>query len=63
MVSLTSGAGSAEHYRDLASRSHQVRRIKAIERRIRELLDARPPLTDSQRDGLVTLLQGGERLR
>lgn len=43
-------------YSALAKRSVQVRRVAALERRIRELVDAAPPLTDEQRSRLALLL-------
>jgi len=44
-------------YRGMAAKSVQVRRLKHLERRIRELVDAAPPLTDEQRRQLAVLLQ------
>ncbi len=41
---------------DLGKRSVQVRRIAALERRILELVDSAPPLTDAQRRQLAVLL-------
>lgn len=37
----------------------RARKIAAVERRIRELVDAAPPLTDEQRDRLAVLLRPG----
>ena len=45
-------------YSALAKRSVQVRRMHALERRIRELVDSAPPLTDEQRSRLALLLRG-----
>jgi hypothetical protein len=42
----------------MAAKSAQTRRTKALERRIRELVDSAPPLTDEQRDRLALLLRG-----
>lgn len=50
---LTSAEASA-----LGKRGAQARKIAAVERRIRELVDAAPPLTDEQRDRLAVLLRG-----
>ena len=44
--------------REMAARSAQSRRLKAIERRVRELVEAAPPLTTEQRDRLALLLRG-----
>lgn len=44
-------------FRDLQRRSAKARTVNAIERRIRELVDSAPPLTDEQRRKLAVLLQ------
>ncbi len=44
-------------YSEMGRRSVQSRRVAAIEKRIRELVDAVPPLTDEQRDRLAVLLR------
>lgn len=44
---------------ELGKRGAQSKRVAAVERRIRELVDAVPPLTDAQRDRLVVLLRSG----
>lgn len=49
-----------EHFRDLQRRSAKARSVAAIERRIRELVAAAPPLTDEQRDRLALLLRPRE---
>ncbi len=49
----------SNHFRDLQRRSAKARSVAAVERRIRELVDAAPPLTDEQRDRLALLLRGG----
>jgi hypothetical protein len=38
-------------------KSAQTRRLQAVERRIRELTESVPPLTDEQRDRLAVLLR------
>lgn len=48
-----------EHFRNLQRRSAKARSVAAVERRIRELVDAAPPLSAEQRDRLVSLLRGG----
>ncbi len=47
-----------EHYRAMQRRSAKARTVNAVERRIRELVDSAPPLTDEQRDRLALLLRG-----
>lgn len=47
----------SEHMSQLGKKGAQSRRIAAVERRIRELVDAAPPLTDGQRSRLAALLQ------
>jgi hypothetical protein len=47
-----------EHFRDLQKRSAKARSVAAVERRIRELVDAAPPLTEEQRERLALLLHG-----
>jgi hypothetical protein len=42
----------------MGRRSAQVRRVAAIERRIKELVDSAPPLSAEQRDRLAVLLRG-----
>ena len=42
--------------RQMAARSAQARRVNAIERRIREVVAAAPPLSDEQRCRLAVLL-------
>lgn len=50
----------AEHrntdYSALAKRSVQSRRLANVERRIRELVESAPPLTDEQKRRLTVLL-------
>ncbi len=48
----------ADHYRDLQLRSAQARKVNTLERRIRELVDSAPPLTDAQKTRLGALLRG-----
>lgn len=49
-----------DHFRELQRRSAKARSVASVERRIRELVDTAPPLSDAQRDRLVLLLRGGE---
>ena|GEM_PF-5933825 len=44
--------------REMAARSAQSRRLNAIERRIKDLVDSAPPLTDEQRSRLALMLRG-----
>jgi len=37
----------------------RARKVAAVERRIRELVEAAPPLSDAQRDRLALLLRSG----
>jgi hypothetical protein len=46
-----------EHFRDLQRRSAKARSVAAVERRIRELVDSAPPLSDEQRARLANLLR------
>ncbi len=46
-----------EHFRELQRRSAKARSVRAVEDRIRELVDAAPPLTDEQRARLAVLLR------
>jgi hypothetical protein len=48
---------TSDHFRDLQRRSAQARKVNTLERRIRELVDSAPPLTEAQRDRLATLLR------
>ena len=43
--------------REMAARSAQSRRLNAIERRIKDLVDSAPPLTDEQRSRLALMLR------
>ncbi len=45
-------------FRAMGLKSAQTRRMQAVERRIRELAESVPPLTDEQRDRLALLLRG-----
>lgn len=54
---LTDDAPRTEHYRQLARRSHQARRVNAVEARIAKLVSEAPPLTTEQRDRLAALLR------
>ncbi len=49
---------SAGHYRELQRRSAKARSVAAVERRIRELVESAPPLTDEQKARLTLLLRG-----
>lgn len=44
-------------YSEMGRKSVQSRRLNALERRIRALVDSAPPLTDEQRDRLAVLLR------
>jgi hypothetical protein len=46
------------HFSELGRKGAQSRRVAAVERRIKELVDSAPPLTDEQRDRLALLLRG-----
>ncbi len=37
----------------------RAKKVAAVERRIRELVESAPPLTEEQRDRLTLLLRGG----
>jgi hypothetical protein len=37
----------------------RAKKVAAVERRIRELVESAPPLSDEQRDRLALLLRGG----
>lgn len=49
----------SERARQIGLAGGRAKKIAALERRIRELVDAAPPLTDEQRDHLAMLLRGG----
>jgi hypothetical protein len=49
---------SSEQASALGKRGAQSKKIAAIERRIRELVDSAEPLTNEQRDRLALLLRG-----
>lgn len=49
-----------EHFQQLQLRSAKARSVAAVERRIRELVDSAPPLTDEQRRNLAALLVPAE---
>jgi hypothetical protein len=49
----------SNHFRDLQRRSAKARSVAAVERRIRELVDSAPPLSEVQRERLALLLHGG----
>lgn len=48
-----------DHFRELQRRSAKARSVATVERRIRELVETAPPLTQEQRDRLAVLLRGG----
>lgn len=50
---------SREHMRELGLVGARSRKIAAVERRIKDLVDSAPPLSAEQRDRLALLLQGG----
>ncbi len=49
---------SRERMQELGRAGARTKKIAAVERRIRELVDSAPPLTDEQRDRLALLLRG-----
>jgi hypothetical protein len=49
----------SERAREIGLVGARAKKVAAIERRIRELVDAAPPLSDEQRDRLAVLLRGG----
>ncbi len=51
-----------DHFRELQRRSAKARSVAAVERRIRELVDSGPQLTNEQRDrlALALLLRGND---
>ncbi len=51
---------SSEQASALGKRGAQSKKVAAVERRIRELIESAPPLTDQQRSRLAVLLNGGE---
>ncbi len=53
-----SDSARTEHMRALGQAGARARKVAAVERRIRELVDNVPPLTDEQRDRLALLLRG-----
>jgi hypothetical protein len=55
-----SDSARTEHMRALGQAGARARKVAAVERRIRELVDsaAPAPLTDEQRDRLALLLRG-----
>ena len=46
------------HLREISKKGAQARKVAAVERRIKELVDAAPPLSDEVRDRLALLLRG-----
>ncbi len=56
-VDTTTANDRREHFRDLQRRSAKARSVASVERRIRELVDAAPPLTDEQKSRLALLLR------
>lgn len=54
----TMDPGLREHMQEIGRAGARAKKVAAVERRIRELVDAAPPLTDSQRSRLVLLLSG-----
>jgi len=55
---MCASTATPEHYRELQRRSAKARSVRAVEARIRELVDSAPPLTDEQRARLALLLRG-----
>lgn len=54
---------SPERAAEIGRRGAQTKKLQAVERRIRELVDAAPPLSAEQRDRLAVLLRGGGETR
>jgi hypothetical protein len=48
----------SQHMREIGLAGARARQVAAVERRIRALVEAAPPLTDEQRDRLALLLRG-----
>jgi hypothetical protein len=56
-VDTTTANDRREHFRDLQRRSAKARSVASVERRIRELVDASPPITAEQKSRLALLLR------
>ncbi len=58
-IETTAGRGtpSRERMQELGRAGGRAKKIAAVERRIRELVDAAPPISDAQRDRLAVLLR------
>lgn len=50
----------SEHMRQIGLAGARARQVAAVERRIKDLVAAAPPLSESQRDHLALLLRGGD---
>lgn len=50
---------SREHMQELGRAGARAKKVAAIERRIRALVDLAPPITDEQRASLAALLRPG----
>ncbi len=53
------GSRPIQDMRELGRSGGRARKVAAVERRIRELVDAAPPITEEQRSRLATLLNPG----
>ena len=49
----------SERAREIGLAGGRAKKVAAVERRILELVDSAPPLSNEQRDRLVVLLRGG----
>ena len=49
----------SDRMREIGLVGARARKVAAVERRIRELVEAAPPLSDAQRDRLALLLRSG----
>ncbi len=54
----TSQPARTQDMKALGQLGARARKVAAVEKRIRELVDSAPPLTDEQRDRLALLLRG-----
>ncbi len=52
-------AQSSEHMAEIGRAGARVKKVAAVERRIKELVEAAPPLDQADRDRLALLLRGG----
>ena len=50
----------SQRMREIGLAGARAKKVAAVERRIRELVDAAPPLSDEVRSRLAVLLRGGD---